>query len=761
MTKNTGMRRTAWGPASGATLAALLWLGGRGIGPLPPVGPLLDPARGVWALARSAELPPGAAATVPGLADSVTVLYDDRGVPHVFAADHLDAVRALGFITARDRLFQLEVQTRATAGTLTEWLGRDLLGADRQARQLGLAWSAEREWAAVPRDAEYRRIVEAYADGVNAWLDAMRPHELPLEYRLLGVAPSRWQPVHALYLLRSMSRTLTYDTWEFTRERIVSLVGERAADALFPIHAPIREPIVPTRERFPQFDGSPLPPPRDGNDGSDGRVRQGNAPAAAASGVGSNNWAVAPSRSASGHALLAGDPHLELTLPSVWYEAHLVVPDSLDMYGVTIPGSAAMVIGFTRDVAWSYTNTGADVVDYYLEELDDPGTPTRYRLDGSWRPLELRVETYRDRRGHVLAVDTIYHTHRGPVEWRDGRPYSMRWTAHDGASTGAALSAATHAHSVAEFLDATEGFAVPAQNMIAADRQGSIAIRSTGRFPIRPGDGRGDRILDGTESASDWTGWWPVEDLPASVNPAQGFLASANQEPETAGAQSRYLGANWPSPWRAMRINTLLRGDASVTPEDLRAFQTDPGSARADVLVPAFLDAVDRAARRGVADSSVRRAARLLASWDRRYTRDNTGAVLFELAMTLLPGRVWDELAPSDSAGGHGAPRVATPSEATLWLVGRSRDPVRGGGPRCHPGRDARCRAGQRRSTLRRSRGRRLALGAPPPREYLPPHGVQEPLRPGPLGSGWTGHSQSILGVGGVRRELAHGGGVG
>jgi penicillin amidase len=381
---------------------------------------------------------------------------------------------------------------------------------------------------------------------------------------------------------------------------------------------------------------------------------------------------VAPRRTAHGHALLAGDPHLDLTLPSIWYEVHLVVPGALDVYGATIPGAPFVVIGFNRDVAWTFTNTYADVADYYAETVDDSTRPTRYLLDGRWRRLTARVETYRGRRGETLAVDTVYFTHRGPMRRAGGGWLSMRWTVLEPSRESDAFLRMAHARSAREWLDATAPYSAPSQNALVADRAGTIAVRSTGRFPLRPGDGRGDTIRDGSSSASDWTGDWPLARYPSSIDPAQGYLASANQQPVDPAVDDTYLGVDWPSPWRAMRINALLRADSAATPDDLRRFQTDPGSARADIFVPAFLAAAARWARadcRAPAgtvacdDALLARAATLLAQWDRRYTPDNRRAVLFETAMETLADDTWDELARDGSEGGG---RVATPGGAVL-----------------------------------------------------------------------------------------------
>ncbi|MDH4132132.1 MAG: penicillin acylase family protein, partial [Gemmatimonadota bacterium] len=629
------------------------------LGSLPRLGPFLDPAHGAWSAARQTRSDDDGA-RIPGLSAPVAIRFDDRRVPHIVAANELDAVRALGYAVARDRLFQLELQWRAGAGRLTELVGSAALGMDRDTRRLGLPMAAASRLASLADTSGERRLLDAFAGGANAWIDALDSRAIPFEYHLLGRQPARWEPVNSLHLLGRMGWTLALSNLERVREAAAQLVGPEAADALYPRNSPIQEPLKPNGLQAPRFDPVRFPPPRRSSSGA--RAAGGSLLArpdgAAHDALGSNNWAVAPRRTAGGHALLAGDPHLELTLPSIWYEAHLVVPDSLDVYGVTIPGAPAIIIGFNRDLAWTFTNTESDVLDRYLEVVDAAAAPSRYRLDGEWRDLRVVVERYRDPGGVTIATDTIRFTHRGPM-LRDpaGRWTSIRWTVLEGNDGLMALSRGARARTAEEWQRQLLGFRAPPQNMLVADRQGTIAIRSTGRFPIRPA-GRGDLLQRGDTTASDWLGDWSAAELPQAVNPAQGYLASANQQPLDPRHDGRYLGANWYSPWRAMRINALLRGDSSITPDDMRRFQTDPGSASADLFVPAFL----AAANRGAGDSGAHRAAQLLAEWDRRYTGENTRAVLFEAALGELAELLWDELRPADPA----LPRPPYPAGAII-----------------------------------------------------------------------------------------------
>lgn len=652
-----------------AVLASTTLVAFRGAGPVPPLGQLLDPVHGAWAAARYAELPREASAAIRGLTAPVDVRYDRRGVPHIFATTEDDAIRALGYVVARDRLFQLDVQTHAGSGRLTEWAGAQALSADRETRQLGLPWAAEAKFAALKPGSLGRSLVDAYAEGVNSYIDGLSRAEWPIEYRLINRQPERWQAINSVHLLNRMGYTLAYSRPELSRLTVASMVGSAAARALFPPNSPIVEPIQPNGQRAPRFDFSKLPPPGTPDTGAESAAAAQSHPALAGSDgndeegkplFASNNWAVAPARSTTGHALLAGDPHLELTLPSIWYEAHLVVPGKLDVYGVTIPGLPGIIIGFNRDVAWSFTNTGADVLDFYRETVDSVLHPTKYLVDGAWRPLRTRVETYRGPAGEVVAVDTLLLTHRGPMTFRSGGWLSMRWTVLEVGDETRAMYDGSHAKSGREFLDATaQGYFAPAQNMIAADRQGAIAIRSTGHFPLRPDHGDGLGIFDGSTSASEWSGFWPVDKYPQSFDPAQGYLASANQQPIDPREAYGYLADDASfDPWRAMHINRLLRGDSTMTSSRMREFQTDPGSERTDIFLPYFLNGAKAAHH--AASPSLDSAVAILGAWDRRYTLDNTAAVLFEAAMRQLSRFTWDELTGADGA------RVANPGSAQL-----------------------------------------------------------------------------------------------
>jgi penicillin amidase len=250
-----------------------------------------------------------------------------------------------------------------------------------------------------------------------------------------------------------------------------------------------------------------------------------------------------------------------------------------------------------------------------------------------------------------------------------GKWMSMRWTAQEPSDEESNFLGLGYARNAGEWLQAMNGFVAPTQNGLVADRSGNIAIRSSGGYPIRPGDGRGDVVRDGSKSSNDWVGYLPPSKFPYSMNPAQGFLASANQQPVDPRVNPSFMGSDWYSPWRALRINELLRVDSAVTPDAMRRFQTDPGSPRADAFVPQFLGAAAREDSAGRSDATLRRAAALLSEWDRRYTKDNRRAVLFEMAMDELASRTWDELLPERVSDSTAKALTVPESQVLLELM--------------------------------------------------------------------------------------------
>ena len=659
-----------------AAAGTLLWALQTRFEAVPPVGTLLDPHDGLYRTARQTLATTDTTRrSVSGLDGPVRIVRDDRSVPHIFASSDRDAVIALGYVAAQDRLFQLDFIPRVASGRLSEAFGPAAIERDRFLRRTGMEWGARNNLERIRENAGIEwDLIRWYARGVNAYLDRLQPADLPIEFRLLGYEPDRYTPLQALRFLQYMTFDLTYGTDDSRYALLKQMLPEEDYRMLFPREAiGLSVPIIPSGAdasppasagpavgdaRMPQENG------RSGNPGTPAALAalqkhdrmlaslEGTALEGFREGKGSNNWAVAPARSETGAPLLAGDMHLGLSLPPIWYEAHLVTP-SMNTYGLTIPGAPMLIEAYTDDIGWTFTNTGADQIDHYALELDASGT--RYRFEGEWRDLRREIDTIRVN-GGAPVVDTLSYSHHGPVTFPDppaldtlDRPGAVarRWVAHDSSRTLRALWEMNHASNLEEFESALRYWDTPMQNILYAGRDGHIAIRSTGTLPIRrAGHGRG--LLDGTTDRFAWTGRVPFDQLPASTDPAQGYLTSSNQKP-TPAADTTYLGHNWPAGWRSLRLDSLLRRPSAHDVQDFMRYQADVDVQQRDVFVP-LLRTVSGLSPR--ADT----LRRMLRAWEGEAAVDRPEPLVLDVFLDRLRDLAWDErvftvgLRPEDPA---------------------------------------------------------------------------------------------------------------
>ena len=625
---------------------------------LPPLGLLLDPADGLFRTARATALPVPERLRIDALDAPVTIVRDDRSVPHIFAESDRDAIIALGYATAQDRLFQLDFIPRVASGRLAEAFGESAVASDRFLRKTGMEWGAQKNLERVLReDGLERDLVEWYGAGVNAYLDGLAPGDLPFEFRLLGYTPDRYTPIQALRLLQYMTFDLTYRSDAASYARLQRELDAETYAALYPNEpAGLYVPIIPPKadagsEPLSQetTHAQPLSLAESVLDDAVAALQQrddelrahhGSALEGFREGKGSNNWAAHGSRSSTGAPLLAGDMHLSLSLPSIWYEAHLVTP-TMNTYGITVPGAPMLVQAFNEHVGWAFTNTGSDQIDHYALQLDDSGT--RYRFEDGWRDLTFVPDTIRVNHGPPV-VDTLVYSHFGPVHRPDpdddreplvpNGAVAERWVAHEQSQTLVALWHMNHATSLAEFEDGLRSWGTPMQNVLYAGRDGHIAIRSTGLLPVRNG-GHGRGLLDGTSDAHAWTGFVPFDELPSSRDPVQGFLTSSNQKP-TDATYPHYLGHDWRDGWRSLRLDTLLRQNAAHSPADFKRYQADVDVQQRDVFVP-LLGPLQGLSPR--ADT----LRRMLQRWDGTAALDRPEPLVFHVFMNAFDERMWDE----------------------------------------------------------------------------------------------------------------------
>jgi penicillin amidase len=620
---------------------------------IPPAGKFLSPFSGFWVSGQGLDELPGDQ-VVPGLEGEVTVLWDERRVPHLFADNDHDAWFMQGWLTARDRLWQMEFQTHVAAGRLAEIVGPEALDLDRYHRRIGLPLAAKNALEATSEHPASLAAVTAYAAGVNAWIESLSPAGLPLEYKILDYAPERWTPIKTPLLMKSMALTLSGNNAERAMTLTREILGRRATDRLFPVHRPFTEPIVPKETRWAVPTLVQRVPPGQLPELSDWEFT----PAEEADreetehATGSNHWAVDGSRTADGRPILAGDPHLTLSLPSIWYELQITTPE-YSAYGVSLPGAPGILIGFNRHIAWSETNGESDALDQYLLKFRN-GDMEHYFHDGDWKPVSWMPEEYRVRDGKILK-EKIAWTHYGPVPYLPGeQPLSsqwvpgaaMRWTAHDRSNEIRAFLELNRATDYDGFRSAIAHFDNPLQNFLFASRDGDIAIHHEGKLPLRR-QGQGVYLSDGTDSADDWPGWIPRDHMPRVLNPDRGYLGSANQNPVSPGYP--YFLGNGFAPWeRSARVFHLLDMMEAVTPERMLTMQNDTVGLYARRLLPELLAAVDRYE----GDEAEQKALEILQGWNHAYDADQIGPTVFDYWQRELLNRTWqDDITRGEVAG--------------------------------------------------------------------------------------------------------------
>ncbi|MFW6079635.1 MAG: penicillin acylase family protein, partial [Gemmatimonadota bacterium] len=554
--------------------------------------------------------------TVRGLERPVEVWRDSLGVPHIWARSAADMVFAQGWVHAQDRLWQMELLRRTAEGRLAEAMGAGMVGTDRFLRTLGFWRAAARAEAALSPD--IRSLLEAYAAGVNAWLDA-RDGALPPEFLVLDIEPEPWTPRHVLAIEKIMAWDLAAYAKGLSLARAVRRIGPERAAVLFP-----DTPAVPATI----LEG-PLPP---------------EPPPAAAALLGaasvthaSNAWVVAGERTRSGRPVLANDPHLALRAPSLWYLAALhaegeagasdAAAASYDVAGATIPGVPFVVLGHNRAIAWGFTNAMVDDVDFFIERID-PSDSTRYRTPEGSEAFEVIRDTIRVKGEDAGVLHTTRLTRHGPVltpvEPRaGGELIAMRWAAHDPSPSAAAFAALGRARDWASFDDAIRLFRNPHQNVVYADTAGHIGYRMGGTVWIR-GDGRTPPLLPvpGWTGEWDWTRRLPFERHPHALDPPEGYIVAANNR-QTTGDVARLIGTDWAPPYRARRIHGMIRSAGRLDADAVRRQQLDRVDLRAADMIEVAIAAAGRA---GLDDTADR-----LARWDLRAAPGSGAAAIFYL----------------------------------------------------------------------------------------------------------------------------------
>jgi penicillin amidase len=581
-----------------------------------------------------------------GLSAPVAVRRDAHGVPHIDAATQQDLFMAQGYVTAQDRLWQMDALRRYANGELAEILGPSLLRHDRTQRVLQLRNSARRIYANLSVDDRGR--LDAYARGVNLFI-AQHSDALPPEFKLLHYRPQPWSGADSISVGVMLAEGLdTHWYAKLGRERVAAqLHNAKLESELYPVGSWRDRPPTGILLDLSQPYAEPAPSNDDEDDDEDEPSQASLAPASHESqqllrallglpacsscALGSNNWVVAGAHTASGKPLLSNDMHLALTEPNIWYMADLRAP-GFHAAGVTLPGLPYVIAGHNEHVAWGFTALYADVQDLYREKLDGKGN--YQAADGAWKPLSMDREIIVVRGAKNVTLDVQSTAHGpllNPLFPKEKRPIALKWTLYDPSLNGMPLYQLNTASNWKEFSAALGAWCWPTQNVVYSDDQGHIAYHAIGRVPLRPGGLAGVPIHD---AAHEWQGYIPYDELPRSVDPPSGFLATANSRVATASFPYP-LTLEWVDPYRIERIYKALQGRNQLQPADMLAVQTDVYSEVDQELGHRFAYAIDHTPS---ADEQLRQAADLMRSWDGRLTTDSAAAsIVTETRAALWP----------------------------------------------------------------------------------------------------------------------------
>lgn len=605
----------------------------------PPIGYLLDPNHGIWQNSYSEDDTFQEEIEMKNLVSDITVHYDKHLIPHIFAQNEEDLYRAQGYVTAQHRLWQMEFQTMAAAGRVSEIVGVQAVEYDRMQRRKGLGFGAEAGLQELKlNDTETLKWIEAYTDGVNQYINSLSYAQLPVEYKLLNYRPEPWTVYKTVLLLKYMADMLVGDRdLEYTNMR--AMIGEEWMAILFPDFPDVLDPVIESERKW-DFQPLEIQAPQNINYPNDAiLVKPMPSPEP---GVGSNNWAVAGSKTQSGNPILANDPHLSLNLPSLWYVMQLTTPSN-SVKGATLPGALGVISGFNENIAWGVTNATRDVRDWYSITFrgDDR---TEYLYNDQWINSTLKLEEIKVK-GQSSFIDSVVYTHYGPVVYDKNfraenqlSNFALKWTAHMGSNEQLTFLKLNAARDHQDYLDALDHFTSPAQNFVFASKTGDIAMKVQGRFPLK-WDQQGKYIMDGNDPSYEWQEFIPFEQNPSTLNPGKGFVSSANQH-SVDSSYPYFVFDNSFEHYRNRRINQRLAALSRISIDDMKELQFDNYHLHAEEALPIMLEFVNEDSL-AVRNPESKDILRLLQSWDYYTHPDQKAPPLFEMWWKHFETMAW------------------------------------------------------------------------------------------------------------------------
>lgn len=664
-----------------------------GSGPIPALGALLNPGTGVWTDASGASLPVDQTITVPGLDTTATVGFEDNGVAHIDAGSDADMFRAIGFVHATFRIFQMDLIRRQAAGKLSEVIGAQGVESDKFELDLGLLRAAERDWEEMPEDSPAKAALVDYSAGINSAIDQMIEDDtLPMYFKVLDYEPQPWTPVDSLLVQRLMTQTLSLDMRPLTFTYIEQAVGKATFDEWFPAtpwnqqypfdpgpyeqlplqELPASDPAAPTPEAAASTSeqiGTDTAVPETSNRTSIEQTALATAMADRTAGLpsnavhtfgNSNVWVVSGSKTASGEPILASDPHLSMTMPSVWFQLSATSP-SYSMTGVTLPGVPVVLIGKNKHISWGIANSQHQSTFFYLEKTD-PSRPDQYYWNGAWQPMA-KVNYTINVKGQSPVEHVVRITTHGPIMTDQDVTASMWWVGTLPSENLDSALELVKADNFTQFREALRGWGTPAENFAYADDAGNIGIVNAGyspqsesSSPYLPMSGTGD---------SEVTGSVPFDALPVTYNPPEGFAAASNQREVTAD-YPYFWGRGYDffdQGWRQAEIVSHLQDATDLTVADTTALQLS----LVDGVARAFAPTVIAAMEGQQLSPTEQTALAQLKSWDYNLSVDSAAATIWLRFVRLyeyevfhpnweyydIPAPPRDEISPSKTGGGY------------------------------------------------------------------------------------------------------------
>jgi len=612
------------------------------LGSIPPIGKFLSPSQGVWQNEKT-ESTTGSI-EINALLDKVTVHYDEQLIPHIFAQNDLDLYRAQGFITAKHRLWQMEFQTYAAAGRLSEIIGEKALNYDRTQRRKGMGFGAENALEKMKEDPGILKFLEAYSEGVNTYIHSLDVKNYPVEYKLLDYKPEPWTPKKTALLLMYMTDMLCGKDYDLEYTNALREFGKDRFDLLYPDFFDVIDPIIPKETDWsfiytPKTEVPQSQLPLDSIPETMEKPDPDN---------GSNNWAVSGSKSYSGNPILANDPHLGLNLPSIWFVMQLATPNH-NAFGATLPGALGVISGFNNHIAWGETNATRDVKDWYKIEFKDH-TRAQYKHNNTWKNTSVRLEEIKIK-GQQTYIDSVFYTHHGPVSYdysfkgngqKEG--YAMKWVGHIGGNNQRTLLDLNSAKNYDDYLKALEHWVAPAQNFVFASTEGDIALWIQGLFPNK-WVGQGKFLMDGSLPENDWQSFIPKEFNAHSKNPEQGFVSSANQHPVDE-SYPFYVFNDGYETYRNRVINDFFRSKEKISIQDFKDLQNNNFNLKASELLPYMFEHMD------TSNLSIEEQEILnnIKKWDYNSEVNSLAPSIWDLWWKTLFTLTWDEFEDKEMA---------------------------------------------------------------------------------------------------------------